>query len=77
LHLDGEDISRLPLIERKALLQPLTADKPGLQFNGHETGDGELFLSHAGKLGFEGVVSKTLDAPYAQETAASGAKPNG
>src|SRR5271154_632235 len=30
LHLDGEDISRLPLIERKA-------------------GDGELFLSHAGK----------------------------
>jgi ATP-dependent DNA ligase len=58
LHLDGADISRLPLIERKA-------------------GDGELFLSHAGKLGFEGVVSKTLDAPYAQETAASGAKPNG
>ena len=65
LHLDGEDVSRLPLIERKALLGPLTADKPGLQFNGHETGDGELILKHAGKLGFEGVVSKTIDAPYA------------
>ena len=36
-----------------------------LQFNGHETGDGELILKHAGKLGFEGVVSKTIDAPYA------------
>jgi hypothetical protein len=59
------DISGLQLIERKALLEPLLANKPGLQFNGHETGDGELILKHAGKLGFEGVVSKTVDAPYA------------
>jgi ATP-dependent DNA ligase len=64
LHLDGRDVSALPLIERKALLEPLIADKPGLQFNGHETGDGELILRHAGKLGFEGVVSKTINAPY-------------
>jgi ATP-dependent DNA ligase len=47
---DGRDVSDLPLIERKTLL---------------ETGDGELILKHAGKLGFEGVVSKTIDAPYA------------
>ena len=33
--------------------------------NGHEIGDGEFILKHAGKLGFEGVVSKTIDAPYA------------
>ena len=43
LHLDGRDVSGLPLIERKALLEPLTAGKPGLQFNGHETGDGNSF----------------------------------
>jgi len=65
LHLDGQDVSAFPLIERKALLEPLIADKPGLQFNSHETGDGELILRHAGKLGFEGVVSKTIGAPYA------------
>jgi DNA ligase D-like protein (predicted ligase) len=65
LHLDGQDVSNLPLIERKVLLEPLLANKPGLQFNGHETGDGELILRHAGKLGFEGVVSKMIDAPYA------------
>ena len=65
LHLDGRDVSPLPLIERKALLEPLVSGKPGLQFNGHETGDGDLILKHAGKLGFEGVVSKTIDAPYA------------
>jgi ATP-dependent DNA ligase len=40
-------------------------NKRGLQFNGHDTGDGELILKHAGKLGLEGVVSKTIDAPYA------------
>jgi ATP-dependent DNA ligase len=61
----GWDISGLGLIERKALLQPLVVGKPGLQYNGHDTGDGELILQHAGKLGFEGVVSKTIDAPYA------------
>ena len=65
LHLADWDVSQLPLIERKALLEPLVANKPGLQFNGHDTGDGELILKHAGKLGFEGVVSKTIDAPYA------------
>ncbi|MGO9421289.1 non-homologous end-joining DNA ligase [Roseiarcus sp.] len=65
LHLNGRDTASQPLIERKALLQPLVANIPGLQFNGHETGDGELIRRHAGQLGFEGVVSKTLDAPYA------------
>ena len=78
LHLDGWDISGLQLIERKAILEPLLANKPGLQFNGHEIGDGELILEHAGKLGFEGVVSqddrRALRAP---EIAAYGAKPNG
>jgi DNA ligase D-like protein (predicted ligase) len=65
LHLGGWDVSSLQLVERKALLEPLVKDKPGLQFNGDEAGDGGLILKHAGKLGFEGVVSKTIDAPHA------------
>jgi ATP-dependent DNA ligase len=65
LHLAGWDVSNLPLVRRKELLEPLVSNKPGLQFNGHETGDGDLILKHAGKLGFEGVVSKTIGAPYA------------
>src|SRR5580692_10986415 len=65
LHIGGWDISGLSLIERRALLEPLVANKPGLQFNGHDAGDGELILKQADKLGFEGVVSKTIDAPYA------------
>jgi ATP-dependent DNA ligase len=70
LHPDGRNVSALPLIERKALLEPLIAGTPGLQFNGHETGDGELILRHAGKLGFEGVVSKMIDAPCAGKSGA-------
>jgi bifunctional non-homologous end joining protein LigD len=65
LHLAGWDVSSLPLIKRKELLEPLVANKPSLQFNGHDRGDGEIILKHAGKLGFEGVVSKTIDAPDA------------
>ena len=47
------------------MLEPLVANKPGLQFSGHDTGEGELVLKHAAQLGFEAVVSKTVDAPYA------------
>ena len=76
LHIGGWDVSGLSLVGRKALLEPLLSNKPGLQFNGrHDTGDGELILKHAGKLGFEGAVSKTFDAPYVLETEACGAKP--
>lgn len=55
----------MPLVERKALLERLIAGTPGLQFNAHEMGEGEIVRKHACKLGFEGVVSKTIDAPYA------------
>ncbi len=65
LHLDGRDTASLPLFRRKALLKPLVVGIPGLQFNDHKTGDGELISRHACGLGFEGIVSKTVDASYA------------
>jgi ATP-dependent DNA ligase len=75
-HINGWDFSKLPLVKRKALLEPLVTNKLGLQFNGHYTGDVELILKHVGKLGFEGVVSKTnRRAICTPETAAYGAKP--
>jgi ATP-dependent DNA ligase len=75
LHLNGWDLSSLPLTRRRELLEPMVTNKAGVQFDGHDTGDGELILKHAGKLGFEGVVSKTVDALTHPETAAFGAKP--
>ena len=78
LHLASWDVSNLPLTERKALLEPLVVGKPGLQFNGHEAGDGEFILKHAGKLG--SLASKALSPKQStpltrRETAAFGAKP--
>jgi DNA ligase D-like protein (predicted ligase) len=64
LLLDGRNTAALPLVERKALLEPIVAGLPGLQFNGHEIGDGELVRRLACQLGFEGIVSKTAAASY-------------
>ena len=75
LHLADWDVSKLPLIERKALLEPLVANKPGLQFNGHDAGDGELILEHAGKLGFEASCRRRSTRPTRQGAVAYGAKP--
>jgi ATP-dependent DNA ligase len=72
LHLDGRDTASLPLIERKALLEPLIAGTPGLQFNGHESGDGEIVRQHACKLGFEASCRRRSTRPMRQEIAACG-----
>ena len=55
LHLAGRDVSSLPLIEMcKALLEPLVAGKAGLQFNGHDAGDGELIPDARTQARFRG-----------------------
>jgi bifunctional non-homologous end joining protein LigD len=65
LELDGEDLRPLPLGERKAKLSKLLARaKAGIQFNEHTDEDGGTVFRHACKLGFEGIVSKPLSAPY-------------
>ena len=74
LHLDGRDTAGLPLLERKTLFEPIVAGIPGLQFNGHEIGDGELVRRHACQLGFEGIVLKTAAAHTRRAIAACGAR---
>jgi ATP-dependent DNA ligase len=65
LELDGEDIARLPLVERKARLAALLKKPPaGIAHSDHEGGDGEAFRQAACKHGLEGVVSKRTDRPY-------------
>ena len=65
LHLDGEDLAGLPLLERKARLAALLKDPPpGIVCSEHEGGDGEAFRRAACKHGLEGVVSKRTDRPF-------------
>lgn len=68
LHLDGYDLTRLPLIERKALLRQLiaTAAAPTpLRYSDHVQGHGETIYAEACRRGLEGVISKRLDGRYA------------
>jgi bifunctional non-homologous end joining protein LigD len=65
LHLDGYDLTRLPLEERKALLEKLVPGAGGLlRYSGHFDENGALVLRHACRLSLEGVISKVRDAPY-------------
>jgi DNA ligase D-like protein (predicted ligase) len=65
LHLDGEDLMRLPLLERKARLEALLRDAPPvLRFSGHIVGNGARVFEEGSKLGVEGMVSKQVDKPY-------------
>ena len=63
--LDGKDLRRAPLEERKhALANVLFKERDGIIFNRHFDGDGAMIFKHACTLGCEGIVSKRLDSPY-------------
>jgi bifunctional non-homologous end joining protein LigD len=65
LMIDGDDLRRKPLSERKAVLRKLLKrTKGGIQYVEHVEGDGAEMFAAACKLGLEGIVSKKLDAAY-------------
>jgi ATP-dependent DNA ligase len=66
LHLDGENVGAMPLIERKARLAQLLSDvRPPLHYSDYHRGGGPAFHQQACKLELEGIVSKRADAAYA------------
>ncbi|MBN5050237.1 DNA ligase D [Stenotrophomonas maltophilia] len=71
----GVDISRAPLLQRKALLKELIGDAVGtLAFSEHVIDHGPAVFEASGKAGFEGIVSKQVDAPYVNARARSWVK---
>jgi bifunctional non-homologous end joining protein LigD len=63
LYLNGYDLRKLPLLERKALLKKLIAPT-AIQFSDSFEVDGPQMFKHACELGLEGVVSKVRDSRY-------------
>ncbi|MEJ1965261.1 MAG: DNA ligase D [Gammaproteobacteria bacterium] len=64
---DGEDLRKMPLLERKKRLQELLASAPKggpLQYVEHFETNGDEVLKSACAMALEGIVSKALDAPY-------------
>jgi bifunctional non-homologous end joining protein LigD len=66
LHLDGIDLSRAALLDRKAMLAQVLAGHADniLKLSEHFTEKGDVVLGHACRLGLEGIVSKLASAPY-------------
>lgn len=63
LYLNGFDLRKLPLFERKALLKKLIAETD-VQFSESFEVDGKEMFKHACRTGLEGVVSKVRDSRY-------------
>jgi bifunctional non-homologous end joining protein LigD len=66
LHLDGEELARRPLVERKAALARLLGarGKGVLRLAPHVVGGGGAAFREACRRGLEGIVSKRADEPY-------------
>lgn len=68
LFLDGQDLTRQPLRDRKTQLETLLAARkkpsPLLRYVEHFDHGGDAVLKSACQLSLEGIVSKCADAPY-------------
>lgn len=65
LEVDGVDLRREPLAERKTQLARLVATtKYGMAYSEHTEQDGAAVYKHACAMGLEGIVCKRLDHPY-------------
>ncbi len=66
LHLDGRDVTTLPLVERKEILKLVVDASPdeSIQFSEHIEGTGPEIFAEACRMHLEGIVSKRRDSPY-------------
>lgn len=64
LYLNGKDLRKLPLIERKALLKSVLKKESTIRYLDHLEKKGISFLKRAEKVGCEGIVGKKKESPY-------------
>jgi len=65
LELDGEDLRPRPLIERKRALRRVVEFRGHVRFTTHRNGTGVEAYREACRRGWEGVIAKRIDSPYA------------
>jgi DNA ligase D-like protein (predicted ligase) len=64
LHLDGRDLTALPVRRRKALLRRALRFRDPIRFLPHRLEHGERYHREACQNGWEGVIAKRGSAPY-------------
>jgi bifunctional non-homologous end joining protein LigD len=65
LECDGRDLRPLPLVDRKAALRQAVDFREHLRHTPYVRGNGEKAFAQACERGWEGVIAKRLDSPYA------------
>ncbi|HSO07044.1 MAG TPA: non-homologous end-joining DNA ligase [Pelomicrobium sp.] len=71
LHLDGYDLTGLPLATRKSLLKQLLSFKGPLRYTAHRREHGEKYHREACDKGWEGVIAKDAASAYAHSRSRS------
>ena len=64
LHLDGRDLRRVPLEDRKRLLRSVLREHPRVRFAAHVETEGLAFYEAAVAQGLEGVIAKHRRSRY-------------
>jgi len=64
LHLDGHDLTGLPLLRRKELLKKILPSSPKIKFSDHVREEGILFYRVVKEKGLEGIIAKRSQSIY-------------
>lgn len=64
LYLNGHDMTHLPLIERKSLIEEVIEDIPQVYYCDHVASMGNNFYEQVIAAGLEGVIAKKADSSY-------------
>lgn len=64
LQLDGNDLTKLKLIERKEILKSILPENDIVKYCDHIDGDGIALFEQATKMKLEGIIAKRMDSKY-------------
>jgi bifunctional non-homologous end joining protein LigD len=69
LSINGNDVTALPYVDRRRLLEQLIEEPPegvtvAWRVGGSQVGDGASLVEATRRAGLEGVIAKRLDSPY-------------
>jgi bifunctional non-homologous end joining protein LigD len=62
---NGDDLRKLPLLERKERLKAILPRDKLIAFSQHRKADGKKFFAEAERKGLEGIMAKRADSAYA------------
>lgn len=64
MYVDGDDLTDLPLRERKSMLRDVIDFDDPLRWCPHRNAEGSAYLDDACRRGWEGLIAKRADRPY-------------